>query len=202
MTVEERARLSTMLSEFVAVLVELVSADVAERLRPQLGELATRSAAPAPSGRSSRPPERPSRPARPDDLLTIAEAAAVINVSPQTVKFWVFRARSLPHVSVGPRTCRIRRADLEALIQGGPRDRAHEPPSSTPAQRERLERTLQRRCAECLEVKHLRAFGRPDGDFDTRCQECRRRNPVQAPAPVEGPSKVVDLSRARQEREP
>ncbi len=123
-----RERLSNAVSELVDSLVNLVAAGVAERLRPQLGELvAIHGAASAPSA----PGPRPGAPA---DLLTLADVARLLNVPKSTVSFWTYRSRVLPHVSLGAgqrKLCRIRRADLEAFIAhgsppSGPRGSARE----------------------------------------------------------------------------
>ncbi len=48
------------------------------------------------------------------ELLTIAEASAILRLRPSTLRAWVLR-RKVPYVKVG-RLVRIRRADVEALI--------------------------------------------------------------------------------------
>ncbi len=48
------------------------------------------------------------------ELLTIAEASAILRLRPSTLRSWVLR-RKLPYCKVG-RLVRIRRADVEALI--------------------------------------------------------------------------------------
>lgn len=58
------------------------------------------------------------------DLLTIRQAAAMLNVSSGSVKYWVYRVRLIPHVSLGSgkrRICRIRRTVIEELIARGER---------------------------------------------------------------------------------
>ena len=53
-------------------------------------------------------------------LLTTAQAAAVLNVHPNTVRNWA-DAGLLPSYRVGPRRDRrFRRTDVEALLVGGP----------------------------------------------------------------------------------
>lgn len=59
-----------------------------------------------------------------DPLLTIAQAAELLNVSKATVAWWVYRTRTLPHVSLGSGTrklCRIRKSVLDDLIARGER---------------------------------------------------------------------------------
>ncbi len=48
------------------------------------------------------------------ELLTIAEASALLRLRPSTLRAWILR-RKLPYCKVG-RLVRIRRADVEALI--------------------------------------------------------------------------------------
>ncbi len=49
------------------------------------------------------------------DLLTKAEAAKLLKVSPVTISRWLKQGR-LPAYRLGPRAIRIRRADLDALL--------------------------------------------------------------------------------------
>lgn len=61
------------------------------------------------------------------ELMTIREAAAYLNVAPNTVAAWVYRTRELPHVSLSPsrrsrrKICRIHKPVLDALIAQGER---------------------------------------------------------------------------------
>ena len=48
------------------------------------------------------------------ELLTIAEAAAMLRLRPSTVRAWILR-RKVPYCKVG-RLVRIRRADVEAIV--------------------------------------------------------------------------------------
>jgi len=116
MITPERAQLSAALAQVVDGLVELVVAGVVEQLRPQRELVAIRTA-PAPS-------EPPPRPGAPSDLLTIAQGAELVNIPRATLSFWIYRSKILPHVSIGAgpgrKHCRIRRADLDALIQSQP----------------------------------------------------------------------------------
>jgi excisionase family DNA binding protein len=193
----EGARLSSALAQVIDGLVELVAAGVVEKLRPQLGELvAVRGgAAPVPS-------EPPSRPGAPTDLLTITEAAKLLNVAKSTVKWWTYRSKVLPHVSLGPgprKICRIRRADLDAFVADGPRGSAREQAielltaseeRSQDRRRRRLEREdtrarkastastmLTRVCAGCKEARPLSAFAARGVTVSDRCDRCRRREP-------------------------
>ena len=50
------------------------------------------------------------------DLLTRAEAAKLLKVSPVTISRWLKQGR-LPAYRLGPRAVRIRRADLEGLLR-------------------------------------------------------------------------------------
>jgi excisionase family DNA binding protein len=118
----DRARISEVLPQVVDGLVDLIAAGVVERLQPQLGELVALRASAAPASR-----EPGVRSAAPTDLLTIAEAAKVLNVAKSTVAFWIHRTKTLPCLHIGPgpgrRLVRIRRSDLEAFITDGPRAR-------------------------------------------------------------------------------
>ncbi len=51
------------------------------------------------------------------DLLTVAEVASLLRLKPSTVRAWVLRRR-IPYVKVG-RLVRVRRADVEAVIERG-----------------------------------------------------------------------------------
>jgi excisionase family DNA binding protein len=53
----------------------------------------------------------------PGDLLTVAEAAALLHIKPSTVRAWLTQAK-LPRVKLG-RLTRILRQDCEALIYAG-----------------------------------------------------------------------------------
>lgn len=48
------------------------------------------------------------------DLLTVAEAAALLRLRPSTVRAWILN-RKIPFCKVG-RLVRIRRADIEAFL--------------------------------------------------------------------------------------
>ncbi len=52
-----------------------------------------------------------------DPLLTVKEVAARLQVSPEQVRRLI-RAGDLPSVDLGPRTVRIRPADLEDFLGG------------------------------------------------------------------------------------
>ncbi len=195
----ERAQLSAALAQVVDGLVDLVAAGVAELLRPQLGELvAIRGVAPAPS-------EPASRAGVSTDLLTIAEAATLLNVAKSTVKWWTYRTKVLPHVSLGPgprKLCRIRLADLEAFMENapstGPRGSAREQAvalleASQERSEERRRRHVERRdtrvrkgsiasvltrtCPGCRETRPLSAFAGRGAKVTDRCDRCRRREP-------------------------
>ncbi len=54
-----------------------------------------------------------------DRLLTVEEVARMLGVSGPTVRSWIHTG-ALPHVLLGPaKRLRIRRRDLDRLIQGG-----------------------------------------------------------------------------------
>ena len=55
------------------------------------------------------------------DLVTVAEAARLLRVSPVTIHRWIKRGL-LPSCHVGPRAVRIRRSDLENMIRPDERD--------------------------------------------------------------------------------
>jgi excisionase family DNA binding protein len=52
-----------------------------------------------------------------DDLFTAEQVAALLQLSPKTIKDWL-RAGKLPGYKIG-RAWRVRQEDLEAFIQGG-----------------------------------------------------------------------------------
>jgi excisionase family DNA binding protein len=53
-----------------------------------------------------------------DELLTVAEVAAMLKLNPQTIRNWIDRGE-LPCVRIGPRRVRIKRSDFDQLIQAG-----------------------------------------------------------------------------------
>jgi excisionase family DNA binding protein len=53
-----------------------------------------------------------------DPLLTVAEVAGLLKLNPQTIRNWIDQG-SLPAVRVGPRRVRIRRSDLERVLEQG-----------------------------------------------------------------------------------
>jgi excisionase family DNA binding protein len=59
-----------------------------------------------------------------DDLLTVEQAAAILQLSPKTIKDWL-RAGKLPGCKIG-RLWRVKQADLEAFIQASRRWRGRE----------------------------------------------------------------------------
>jgi excisionase family DNA binding protein len=52
------------------------------------------------------------------EFLTVAEVAELLKLNQQTIRNWI-DAGKLPHVRVGERRVRIKRADLDALIEAG-----------------------------------------------------------------------------------
>lgn len=70
------------------------------------------------------PPRRLVDPVGPPwpELMTLTQASAYLNVPRQTLAFWTYRTRELPHVSLGRgqrRLCRIRKSVLDELITRG-----------------------------------------------------------------------------------
>jgi excisionase family DNA binding protein len=53
-----------------------------------------------------------------DELMTVAEIAAMLKLNPQTIRNWM-DAGALPHLRVGERRVRVWRSDLQALINAG-----------------------------------------------------------------------------------
>lgn len=53
-----------------------------------------------------------------DELFTVAEVAAMLKLNPQTIRNWIDRGE-LACVRIGPRRVRIKRSDLDRLIQPG-----------------------------------------------------------------------------------
>lgn len=53
----------------------------------------------------------------PDEFITVAEVASILKLNQQTVRNWIDQGK-LPHVRIGRRV-RIRRADFDALVEGG-----------------------------------------------------------------------------------
>lgn len=64
------------------------------------------------------------------DYYTVSEAARILDVSPSTVWRWI-EADKLPAYRVGPRAIRIKKQDLEAVVQPARAKRA-------PIDRERI----------------------------------------------------------------
>jgi hypothetical protein len=51
-----------------------------------------------------------------DQMLTRRQAAAILNMRPQTLAVWGMRGKYLPYVKVG-RTVRYRLSDIEKLVE-------------------------------------------------------------------------------------
>jgi excisionase family DNA binding protein len=60
------------------------------------------------------------------ELLTVAEAAEILKVSPVTISRWIRQGR-LPAQRVGPRALRIHREDLASVVS--PTQPAHDEPT-------------------------------------------------------------------------
>ena len=54
-----------------------------------------------------------------DDYLTVAEAAALLRVSPSTIRRWI-RNGAVPADRIGPRRIALKRGDLTALVTAAP----------------------------------------------------------------------------------
>lgn len=63
-----------------------------------------------------------------DELLTVAEVAAILKLNQQTIRNWIDQG-SLPALHVGRRV-RIRRSDFDALLE---RSRVGPPPAAEPS---------------------------------------------------------------------
>jgi excisionase family DNA binding protein len=62
-----------------------------------------------------------------DELLTVAQLAAILKVNHQTVRNWIDAGR-IPHVRVGERRVRVYRSDFQVFIRAGePESRRAEP---------------------------------------------------------------------------
>jgi excisionase family DNA binding protein len=88
----------------------------------------------ASSRREAQPRRSPAAAPRPaiDELLTVEQAAAILQLSPKTLKDWL-RAAKLPGCKVD-RLWRVKPADLEAFIQASRRwhgAEAHADPRQT-----------------------------------------------------------------------
>lgn len=53
-----------------------------------------------------------------DPLLTVDQAAAHAGLKPATIRAWVWR-RTIPVYRVGTKAVRIRRSDIDAIINAG-----------------------------------------------------------------------------------
>jgi excisionase family DNA binding protein len=53
-----------------------------------------------------------------DEFLTVAEVAELLKLNQQTIRPWIDRGK-LPAARLGERRVRIKRSDLEQLIQDG-----------------------------------------------------------------------------------
>ncbi len=53
-----------------------------------------------------------------DEFLTVAEVAELLKLNPQTIRNWIDNGQ-LPAVRVGQRRVRIKRTDLDRLIEEG-----------------------------------------------------------------------------------
>jgi excisionase family DNA binding protein len=83
----------------------------------------------------------------PDSFLTVAEVAELLKLNPQTVRNWIDRGER-PAVRLGQRRLRIRRSDLDRLIDSG--------------------------SAEGLSDRHARSAG-PEGALEVGEEELRDR---------------------------
>jgi excisionase family DNA binding protein len=69
-----------------------------------------------------------------DELMTVAEIAAVLKLNQQTIRNWIDQGK-LPAVRIG-RAVRIKRADFEQLLTtaAGPATASDQPPAYTAEQ--------------------------------------------------------------------
>jgi excisionase family DNA binding protein len=51
-----------------------------------------------------------------DELMTVAEIAAILKLNPQTIRNWI-DAGTLPHLRLGQRRVRVYRSDFDQLIE-------------------------------------------------------------------------------------
>ena len=51
-------------------------------------------------------------------LLTVPEAAGYLGLRPSTIRSWLLK-REIPYIKLRRRAVRIRRADLETLVEKG-----------------------------------------------------------------------------------
>jgi excisionase family DNA binding protein len=51
-----------------------------------------------------------------DELMTVAEIAAILKLNPQTIRNWI-DAGTLPHLRLGQRRVRVYRSDFDRLIE-------------------------------------------------------------------------------------
>jgi excisionase family DNA binding protein len=51
-----------------------------------------------------------------DELMTVAEIAAILKLNPQTIRNWI-DAGTLPHLRLGQRRVRVYRSDFNQLIE-------------------------------------------------------------------------------------
>lgn len=50
------------------------------------------------------------------ELLTVPDAARILRVKPATIRAWILK-RKIPAIHIGGRFVRIRRSDVEGLIE-------------------------------------------------------------------------------------
>jgi excisionase family DNA binding protein len=62
----------------------------------------------------------------PDEFLTVPEIAELLTLNPQTIRNWIGRG-GLPAVRVGSRRVRIRRSDLDRLLEAGATEKLVKP---------------------------------------------------------------------------
>jgi helix-turn-helix protein len=112
--------LGAAVESFVSAFGRLVQATLtslsAEGRAPSRTPARAQSVTPA-DGEAYGPPSR-------SELLTLAQAAAYLNVTAETAKFWTYRTCSLPRYSIGGKhgtrgVLRFKKADLDAFIERG-----------------------------------------------------------------------------------
>jgi len=102
-----------------------------------------------PAVRSTNPTDSPRTPSSGDELMTVAEIAAVLRLNQQTIRNWIDHGR-LPAVRIGRRV-RIKRSDFEQLLTSAarpPEGRRHALASTPPRSSGTANRTCRPQSAE------------------------------------------------------
>jgi excisionase family DNA binding protein len=94
-----------------------------------------------------------------DEFLTVAEVAELLKLNPQTVRNWIDRG-TLPAVRVGSRRVRIRKTDLDSLLNPG---RARRPAAKESV--EAVEAVLRDQLGTALREAHHALETRSDAEL-------------------------------------